>query len=378
MPIAVNETLTFQGSEQPTIGVEWELQLLEDRTLDLADKAMPLLELFPDCPWVKPELIQSCVEIASKVCSSIAELQTHLGEVLIQLQGQCRSLGLVLCGAGTHPLCRRLALITPVPRYLQQKALYGYLARNQITFATHVHLGVPSAEAAISLMGEFKPYLPILIAISASSPFWRGYETGFASYRQRILASGRSYGIPPDFTSWLEFCRFYEVSNKAGIFESFRDIHWDLRPRPHLGTLEVRVMDAQSNLQDVISLAAFILCLREYLQSVPPAARPPLLPKNLPWWLAKENYFQASRLGLLANYVDEEGEIHSLQEILKVLFAVLNSCARDLGLSDHVGVLQQKVSQGVSWQRQVAIYRNTGNLQSVAKGLVFELRQGLD
>ncbi len=167
------------------------------------------MEAFPKAPWIQPEFIQSCIEISSKICRGISELEAHLQAVLTDLYRQSEKLGLFLCGAGTHPTCRRLALITPFPRYLRQQALYGYLARTQITFATHIHLGMPCAETAIALMRQIKAYLPILIAISSSSPFWRGYETGFACYRQRILASGRSYGIPPSFEDWSQFCDFF-------------------------------------------------------------------------------------------------------------------------------------------------------------------------
>ncbi len=367
-----DDLLSFKSTKQVTIGLEWELQILDRQSLDMSDRVQPLLEALPGVPWVKPEFIQSCVEIASKVCTSVTELKAHLEAVVQQLKPICRELGLCLCGAGTHPFCQRLALITPLPRYLKQKSLYRYLARSQMTFATHVHLGMPDAETALGLMREFKAYFPVLIALSANSPFWRGYETGFACYRQRILASGRSYGIPPSFSDWAQFCRFFAVMRRAQVFESLRDIHWDVRPRPDFGTLEVRVMDAQSSLRDALAIAAFIQALADYFLDTPPALRPSILPKPLPWWLEKENYFQATRLGSGARYIDDQGGIHPLREIIDVLFQVLLVRA-GRELRPYLCHLHQRWLEGLGWQRQLQAFRASGRLAAVVAELVAEL-----
>lgn len=365
------EKLVFRGSSRATLGVEWELQILDRASLDLSDKVLPVLDALPGIPWVKPEFIQSCVEIASKVCADIEELKSHLEGVLTELKRTCGALNLCLCGAGTHPFCRRLGLITPLPRYLRQKAQYRYLARSQITFATHVHLGVPDAETALTLMRELKAYLPVLIALSANSPFWRGFATGFACYRQRILASGRSYGIPPSFSSWEQFCQFFAVMTKAKVFETVRDIHWDLRPRPDLGTLEVRVMDAQSCLGDILAIAAFIQALAGYFLAIPPRFRPAILPRPLPWWLERENYFQASRLGTTAPYIDDRGEVYPLSRIIEALFEVLLAEA-EASQKLYLRHLEQRLVKGLGWQRQLRVFHATGQSAAVAAELVAE------
>jgi len=366
------EPLEFKPSQPFTIGVEWELQLLDGESFDLADRVLPVLELFPDSPWIKPEFIQSCVEINSRICERVDELEAHLRQVLAELLQRCETLGLVLAGAGTHPFCRRLALITPLPRYLRQKAIYGYLARTQITFATHVHLGMPDAETAIALMTDLRAYLPVLIGISANSPFWRGYETGFACYRQRILASGRSYGIPPSFADWEEFRRFFQVARRAGVFESVRDIHWDVRPRPVLGTLEVRVMDAQSSLRDLIALATFVRCLAAWLLATPTGERPDRLPRPLPWWLEKENYFQANRLGMQANYLDAEGSVYPLREIVEVLFVELHKRAEDWERK-QLAYLRKIIGEDCGWQRQKRIFSLSRRMTAVVQALARQL-----
>ncbi len=119
---------------------------------------------------------------------------------------------------------------------------YGWLGQNQVTFATHGHLGLPSGEEAVTLMRELKPFLPLLVALSASSPCWHGADTRFAAFRHRVRAASRTYGIPPDFLDWEAFQRFLTTMRRAGLLRTVRDIHWDLRPSPHFGTLEVRVM----------------------------------------------------------------------------------------------------------------------------------------
>ena len=135
-----------------------------------------------------------------------------------------------------------------------------------MTYAFHVHVGMTNGDEAISLMRSLRPYLPILIAVSASSPFWWGHDSGYACYRQRVLASMRSYGIPPHFDSWKEFSDFFKSAQRAKTFHSVDDIHWDIRPRPDMGTLEIRVMDSQPTIQEAKMLAAFVYVLVEYLK----------------------------------------------------------------------------------------------------------------
>ena len=260
-------TVAFKPSPGPTIGMEMELQLVDPVSFDLVDEALPLLEFFPDRRYVKPELIQNTIEVASKPCQDVSSLLRDLRERVGSVVNRGEGLGVRLCGAGTHPFSQRLALITPLPRYLAIEKAFGLISHTQITFATHVHVGVDSGDEAVRLMSQLRPYLPLLIALSANSPYWRGHETGFAAYRHRILASSRTYGMPPDFPAWDAFERFLQTSIRAGMFESVHDIHWDIRPRPHLGTVEVRIMDAQSSVAEAVALASFIRALVAFLQA---------------------------------------------------------------------------------------------------------------
>jgi carboxylate-amine ligase len=363
--------MEFKRSEPLTIGVELEFQLLKAETLDLTDGILPLMEFYPDSPYVKPECIQNTVEIASKVCTDIAELKAHLTALVADLKAKCKTLGMRLCGAGTHPFCQHLALITPLPRYLTMEERYGYLAHTQVTFATHVHLGVTSGDEAIALMRSLKPYLPLLIALSANSPFWRGYDTGYASYRHRILAATRSYGVPPSFQTWKEFCHFFETTHRAGLFQTLNDIHWDLRPRPHLGTLEVRVMDAQSTITEAMNLTSFVRVLAAYLLRHADGMLP-----NLPWWLEKENHFHASRLGLEAGYVaDEQGTTRPLAAVWREVLGTLRPLAEELGQGAWLERLHRRVEEGLSYAYQRQISEESGSLRQVVSALIGELER---
>ncbi len=368
--------MRFKASEPLSIGVELELQLLDARTLDAADGIMPLMEFYPQSPYVKPEFIQNTVEIASKVCSDLPELESHVRSLTSNIRSRCKALGMTLCGGGSHPFCKRLAEITPTRRYLKLEKTSGYLGHIQLTFALHVHLGMPSGEEAVAVLGELKPYLPLLLAMSANSPFWHGYDTGYVSYRHRILAATRSYGVPPSFAGWGDFTRFFEISRRAGIFDTIKDIHWDIRPHPNWGTLEVRVMDMQSTISDAVALAGFVRALVLFLQRTRGTNRPAHLPKPLPWWTEKENHFQASRLGLAATYVmDEHGAVSQLADMFDQVTDAVAAVADELGQGAYLEQLRKSIGRDPPYSRQRKIYRETGSLQKVAASLVDALEQ---
>ncbi len=368
--------MRFKASESLSIGVELELQLLDNRTLDAADGIMPLMEFYPQSRYVKPEFIQNTVEIASKVCSDLPELESHVKSLTANIRSRCKALGMTLCGGGSHPFSKRLAEITPTRRYLKLEKTSGYLGHIQLTFALHVHLGMPSGEEAVVVLGELKPYLPLLLAMSANSPFWHGYDTGYVSYRHRILAATRSYGVPPSFTGWEDFTRFFEISRRAGIFETIKDIHWDIRPHPNWGTLEVRVMDMQSTISDAVALAGFVRALVLFLQRTRGAHRPAGLPRPLPWWTERENHFQASRLGLAATYVmDEHGAVSPLADMFDRVTDAVAPVADGLGQGAFLERLRKSIGRNPPYDRQREIYLETGSLQQVAASLVDALEQ---
>lgn len=322
-------SLSFERSSLGSLGVELELQIVDAQTLDLRDGILPIMERLRDSPYVRPELMQECVEVGSRVCNSAAEIECHLEEVCGILHEEAAKLGMALCGMGTHPFGRRLATITPGRRYRMLAAHSGYLAHTQQTFATHVHVGVRSGAEAMRAMRAMRTCLPVLLALAANSPYWRGHETDCASYRHRILAATRSYGIPPVFDSWEHFSAFFRSTKRAGLFTSVKDIHWDIRPQPQLGTIEVRIMDAQSDLRHVAELAALIRALVVHTVRNDPTEE---VPRPLPWWTERENHFQAARQGLDAVYIcDPDGTTMPLREVCETVIAKMTPVAAEQG-----------------------------------------------
>ncbi len=358
------------------VGIELELQLLDAGTLDLIDGIVPLIELYPEQQFVKPEFFQSSVEITSPPCANTGEARRHLLRTLSELMRNCAGLGMTLCGGGTHTFDRRLALITPLRRYQKLEATYGYIALTQLTFATHVHVGMPSGDTAIFVMRHLTPCLPALLAAAANSPFWRGYDTGFAAYRSCILAASEMYGLPEYFDDWADFTRFYEAAQRAGIWHQIRDIHWDLRPRPDYGTLELRVMDAASTVRDATALAAFVRCLMVYFIEHVGLGVDDCLPRPLPHWLEHINRYRAGHLGLDAEYIcDEEGRTRPLRELIAELIALMQPVAQSIDEAEGLADFESLLERGTGYTRQRDYFADRRTMLEVTRQLVADLRR---
>jgi carboxylate-amine ligase len=285
--------------------------------------------------------------------------------------------GLSLCAAGTHPFNQRLAQVTPLARYCRQHEAGGYLSKLMMTFALHIHVGMPSGDTAMRIMTQLRPYLPIFLALSASSPFWQGHFTAYASFRQRFLAMMRSYGICPSFRNWQAFTEFLGLAKTSGMFESTRDVHWDLRPNSGFGTLEVRVMDAQPTLRECILLAALVHSLVVHLlhadeEEVGFSLRPQ------PWLIEKENHFRASRYGLDAAYIESgTGGSRPIRAIVEDMLVELAPTAAELQETPYLCDLQRHLHTGPSYLRQQQVFQAVGSLQGVTVALVEELAADL-
>jgi carboxylate-amine ligase len=307
------------------------------------------------------------------VCN-LTELEAAMRERIRRLIRGCDRLGMAVCGTGTHPFGHRPALVSPGSRYGGQTKAAGWLSRHQVTFATHVHLGLPCGEEAVLVMRELKPYLPLLIALSASSPFWHGDDTRFAAFRQRVLATSRSYGPPPDFHSWAEFEHFFATMRRARMLGVIRDIHWDLRPRADLGTIEVRVMDAQPTLAESLAFAALLRALIRFLRHTRPSAAQDRPLRPLFWWYLKENCFWASRQGIDAQMiVNDEGALRPLREVARTTLESIEGFAE----ADERPALQrlrQTLESGLPYQRERRMYGRTGSLHRLVHDLCQELR----
>lgn len=367
--------LDFKTSAGKSIGVEMEFQLLDPVTFDLVDGILPLLELCPDDPHIIPEYNQATVEINSKICGGIKEVEQDVFSLASTITSRCRDLGMVISGGGTHPFCSRLAKITPTPRFLAMERVEGYLGYTSITYALHVHVGMRSGEETIAVMKSLRPYLPVFLSLSASSPFWWGNDSGFACYRQRVLSALRSYGIPPAFETWEDFSDFSESARRAGVFRSFEDIHWDIRPRPDMGTLEVRVMDCPHTIREAMALSSLVHVLVKYFTSG--EKQGPLRP--LPLWAEKENHFRATRCGLDAIFIeDASGNTRPIRGVIEDTIEAVAGTAEKLGEGEYLRRIENILDNGPGYARQRRIFKETGSLKDVSASLVRELREDLE
>ncbi|UCC57093.1 MAG: YbdK family carboxylate-amine ligase [Gammaproteobacteria bacterium] len=369
-------SIEFHPSDGFTVGMEMEFQLIDEKTLDLVDGIMPLMEFYPGSINIKPEFIQNTVEVASRPCRDIAELGSHMRSLISELLDRCGELDMQLCGAGTHPFCKRMAAITPQARYQAMERLAGLLSHSQITFATHVHLGMPSGDEAVRLMHELKAYLPLLVALSANSPFWYDNDTGFAAYRHRILAASRSYDLPPDFTDWSGFQLFFNTMQHARVIEGINDIHWYIRPRPHLGTLEIQIMDAQATISEALALAAFIRALAVYLQNTRDGQQGERPLQSISWWSLKDNCFIASRFGIDAQFIiNEKGDLAKLKDIAFSTLEAISPHADPVTERPHLDHLRERIDSGLPYELQRAVFRNTGAFEEVVQSLAEVLKR---
>jgi carboxylate-amine ligase len=369
----------FRSCASHTVGVEWELQLLDARTLDLSDGILPIIEVFPDAVYVKPELIQSCVELNSPVSTHSEAAVAHIGRTLAAVLRRCDELDMSLCGAGTHPFCRRPALITPIPRYRRVEKSAGYLAHTQITFATHVHIGMHSGEEAALAIARLVPAIPAFIALSANSPFWRGHETGHAAYRQRVLAAAPNYGLPEVFDSWQGYSDFYRAATRANMIRHFKDVHWDIRPHPDFGTIEIRVMDAASDLRHLRALVAFARCMAARVAGAPDNEVAGLLPQGLPHWIKRHNSYRASLRGLDAEYVvSDEGEHRPIRDFIADLLDFCEPIAAGIQEEEGLSIARSLLDATPAYGLQIERYEPHQSARSVAEYLRDCLMDGSD
>jgi carboxylate-amine ligase len=362
--------MEFNNCSEPTVGVEWELQLVDAHTLDLFDGILPLMEFFPDTDFVKPEYIQSCVELTSCVANTSDAAVAHIRQSLSQVLQRCHELEMSVCGAGTHPFCRRLALITPTPRYMWIEKNAGYLAHRQITFSMHVHVGMCSGDEAMCAMSHLIPALPAFIALSANSPFWRGHQTGYAAYRHRILAAASQYGLPVAFRDWADFGKFYKAALKSEMIRHLKDIHWGIRPHPDFGTIEIRSMDAASDLRSLHALVAFARVMAVCMARASPQEVSRVLPLELPAWVEKENCYRASHNGLKAEFIyNEQGGHRPLRGLIEDLIDFCEVVAQDIGESEHLELSRQILVDEPGYAHQLETYAGSHSTRVVARNL---------
>ncbi len=360
--------IIFNGCSDPTLGIEVEYQIIDPDSGELAPGGPAILEAFDQPAYAKPELLQSTVELNVGPCVDIAAARASLTERLAALRGVADDLGYGLIAAGTHPTSHWEAQrITESERYQSLLERMQWPARRLMIFGVHVHVGVSSGEKAIAISNSLTTFLPHLLALSASSPFWHGEDTGLASVRVKIFESLPVAGLPYRMINWGEFQRFMNTLMNAGAIESIREIWWDVRPHPVFGTIEVRIADALPTVRETIALAALIQCLIVRLSDLYDCGE--YLPLNRHWIVA-ENKWRAARYADQAMVIaDDTGELRRLDEMVREMVANLEPLSKRLGceaeLLDNLAILEVRPA----FQRLRDVHASSGNLRDVVRYL---------
>jgi carboxylate-amine ligase len=344
------------GTGRPyTVGVEEEFQLVDPSTRELAPAIEAVLDAAPEgSERMAPELFQDCVEMRSPVFSTVAELSRELPALRREVADPARKAGVGIAASGLHPLSDPFAQrFTPGERYRRMEEELGALARLQIIYALHVHVAVPDGEAAIAATNALVRHMPLLTALSANSPFWRGMDTGFHCARVKIRDASPRSGLPPTFRDWAEFEGYTEALVAMGNIPDYSWFWWDVRPHPRHGTVELRVLDAQAEAAYTVSLAALTQCLVATAGDYAPED-----PR-----FVSENKWRAIRRGLDARFYDfSTGEEKGAREITRDLVVRLRPVAQDLGCEAELEGNLEILDRGTGAELQRAVYEKRGSL----------------
>jgi carboxylate-amine ligase len=367
--------IPFESSARSSLGVEWELQLVDRETRQLRSGSNEILaELSPDGehPKAKHELLQSCVEVITGVCSTVEEATADLAATVEEVRGAADARGLGLMCSGTHPTTDwGTQEISPSERYQKLVDDMQWLARQLQIFGVHVHVGVRSPDKVIPIVNALTAYVPHLLAVSASSPYWIGTDTGLASARSKVFEQLPTAGLPYQLSGWPQFESYMETLISTHTIASIKEVWWDIRPHPVYGTVEMRVCDGLPTLHEVGMVAAISQCLVDTFDREIDRGYTLPVPKG---WVVRENKWRAARHGLDAEIiVGEEDRTVPVREALAELVQELGPAAARLGCEEELGRVLGVLETGASYQRQrAAAAAAGGDLTAVVDSLLQE------
>ncbi len=375
-------SIQFTHNERPTVGVEVELHVIDLETGDLVSAANELLadvgSAYPDGehPKAKHELFQSTVEIITDVCDTAAEAHADLRSTLDELRAAADKRGLALFSAGTHPFAlARDQEISPSPRYHELIEAMQWPARRLLICGMHVHVGVPDGERAIVIINELKRHLPLFLALSTSSPFFEGEDSGLASARSKVFESLPTAGLPPQLADWVDFEAFMSTLLDSECINSIQEVWWDIRPHPDFGTVELRMCDATPTLRETVAIAALAQTLVAWcIQRVADDALPPP-PRE---WTVSENRWLALRYGIDATLIVEDATTgrparRPIRELLRELVEELMPTAEALGNETELAGVLDILEIGSGTERQRRLVEGGATLLDVVRHLTDEL-----
>jgi glutamate---cysteine ligase / carboxylate-amine ligase len=345
-----------------TVGIEEEFQLVSAESYELVPRFDEVAAAAAD-ERVRQELMTSVLEAATGVHERVADAVDEVGGIRARLRDAAAEHGALIAAAGTHPFSRwEHQEITDSPRYQGVVDELRWVAEQVAIFGLHVHVGMPSSDAAIAVANAFRTHVPELLALSANSPFWQGRDTGLASTRSKIFETMPRSGLPPAFKSFAEFEELVRHGRHAGLFDDYTFLWWDVRPHPNLGTVELRMFDAQTRLESVAALAA----LAQSLAATFAEDASPVEPRTL----IAENKWRAARYGLAAELVDlARDSVRPAREALAELVAWCRPAAERLGCGAELDQVSRVCERGEGATEQRRIQDEAGSLLAVAQWL---------
>jgi len=360
-------SLQFKSSDFLSIGLELELQLINKNNHDLTPRAADFIRNFSDASFfsqIKPEITQSMLEINSSVHMHPNTLLAELKNIRESLLNTSQTLGIHVMGGGAHPFQMwHDRKIYPHPHYKNAEKKYGYLAKMFTVFGMHIHIGCPTGDDAIYLMNILLRYIPHFIALSASSPFSQGVDTGYDSSRSNVVKMFPLSGLPPAASNWDDFCSWMEKVKQLGIAENINNFYWDIRPKPEYGTIEIRACDTPLSIERAVEIAAYAQCLSRLI----------LLERKYPFiyhdpLIFEYNRHQATYNGLHANFINPY-TMHqgSLKEDILSTLSILQEHATQLNNQAYLSAISMLVH---SEANDATILRNYFSRSSSLHSLV--------
>jgi carboxylate-amine ligase len=374
-------TVPFATSARSSVGLEWELMLADGETGDLVPRAPEVLADLEERTaleryTVTGELLTNTVEVTSGIGDTVAAAVDDIADAIAAVRTETTPLGVELLCAGSHPFAQWFEQeVTDKTRYHKLIQRTQWWGRNMMIWGIHVHVGVDDVNKVFPIINALAVYLPHLQALSASSPFWAGERTGYASNRSLVFQQLPTAGLPWPLENWAQFEGYLDDLVGTGVMEDATEVRWDIRPAPRWGTIEVRACDGMSTLPELAAVAALVQTLVEHFSRELDEGRDLL---TLQPWFVRENKWRAARYGLDARIiVDRKGTQVPVTEHLRETLERLSDIAVELKCSRELAGIETTLNQGASYARQLLVADAAdGDLREVVRHLIREFRSG--
>jgi carboxylate-amine ligase len=369
----MNGPSTLSRPEIPTLGVEIEYQMIDPASWELSSETQAVLAEGAQIygAHIRPEFHAPVVECVTTVCRTVKDVREQVGELLRTLIGLCRKHGLMVAAASTHPITHWAKVkLTPGERYLQIQKDLGDISRSNLIYGMHCHLGIEDPDARIAVMNAMRYFVPHFLALSVSSPFWQGRDTGLASSRTGIFRRFPRTGMPDYFTNFAEFDQYVKTLIETGCIDNAKKIYWDIRPHPFYPTIEIRACDVPTTLRETMAIVAFMQVVGTRLLH--------LYRRNMGYRLFRralinENMYRAMRHGIAGSFIEfATKKVVPVRESIAAILDDMSDEVRHLGVEEEISWIFQILDRGTSADRQRAAFARRGELTDVVDAVVRE------